>query len=87
MTTTTTTPTPTPTQTPTPTLLDLRRAAGLTQTQLADRVGCRQHTISDLERGVSHASLSLARRLAAALGVTIDVIAQALDAGTSGTAS
>lgn len=73
--------------TPTPTLLDLRRAAGLTQTQLADRVGCRQHTISDLERGVSHASLSLAKRLAVELGVSLDVVAQALDAGTNETAS
>lgn len=70
-----------------PTLLDLRRAAGLTQTQLAERVGCKQHTISDLERGVSRASLHMARRLAVELGVTLDAVAQALDMGAGGSAS
>ena len=51
-------------------LRELRDAAGLTQRQLAAKVGIRQATISDLENGHSQRiDLSLVDRLAKVLGV------------------
>ena len=51
-------------------LKQLRRAAGLTQAQLAEKVGVYQGTISDHERGkATRIDLSLIERLAEALGV------------------
>jgi ribosome-binding protein aMBF1 (putative translation factor) len=44
-----------------------RRAAGLTQQQLADRVGTRQETISRIESGKHTASVKLIDRIDAAL--------------------
>ena len=47
-----------------------REAAGLTQSELAKRVGVRQATISDLETGKSRRiELDLLEKLAKALGV------------------
>jgi len=57
----------------TPTVLNLaalRQKAGLTQTELAEAVGVRQATISDLETGKSRRiELDLLDRLASALRV------------------
>ena len=51
-------------------LKQLRKAAGLTQAQLAEMVGVYQGTISDHERGkATRIDLSLIERLAEALGV------------------
>ena len=51
-------------------LKQLRKAAGLTQAQLAEKVGVYQGTISDHERGkATRIDLSLLERLADALGV------------------
>lgn len=51
------------------TLKRLREQAGLTQAQLAESVGVRQATISDLENGHSRRiELDLVERLADALG-------------------
>ncbi len=51
-------------------LKQLRKAAGLTQAQLAEKVGVYQGTISDHERGkATRIDLSLIERLAEALGV------------------
>lgn len=48
-----------------------RMAAGLTQTQLADRLGCRQKDISRWEHGVRSPSLPYALALSDALGVPV----------------
>jgi len=51
-------------------LRELREAAGLTQEELADKVGIYQGTISDHERGkATRIDLSLIERLADALEV------------------
>lgn len=49
----------------------LRGAAGLEQAELAERAGCSQPHLSDLERGWASASVGLLKRLAAALGCQI----------------
>lgn len=50
---------------------DLRKAAGLTQHQLADRAGIAQSTLGDIERNATKHSLGpTAQRLAAALNVS-----------------
>jgi len=49
-----------------------RARAGLTQEQLADRVGVRRETIVFLEKGRYNPSLRLAYRVARALGASID---------------
>lgn len=52
------------------TLKEAREAAGITQAELAARVGVRQATISDLETGKSgRIELELLDRLASAVGV------------------
>lgn len=51
-----------------------RKAAGLTQAELAEKAGVRTATVSDIERGAD-ARLDTMRRLAAALGLAIDDIA------------
>jgi len=57
------------------TVHDLREEEGLTQTDLARRIGTRQPNISRLERGeaASLPSLDLLNRVAAALGGRLDV--------------
>ena len=50
-------------------LARIRRARGLTQTQLAEAVGCNQATISKIEAGGNY-TLSLADRIATALRVS-----------------
>jgi DNA-binding XRE family transcriptional regulator len=50
-----------------------RTEAGLTQTELAERIGTKQQTIARLEAGGREPALSTLTRIAAALGGTIDV--------------
>lgn len=58
-------------------LRDARRAAGLTQAQLAAKVGCDQTQISKLEAGtVAEPSHSLVVRICRALGVQPSQIAE-----------
>ncbi len=47
----------------------LRKALGLTQEELADRVGLRQAQISELESARNNIKIDNLHRLAAALGV------------------
>ncbi|MDO5658308.1 MAG: helix-turn-helix transcriptional regulator [Paracoccus sp. (in: a-proteobacteria)] len=52
-----------------------RKAAGLTQTELADRAGLRTATVSDIESGKIDPRLSSMKALAEALGLDLDSIA------------
>lgn len=52
-------------------LREHRKAAWLTQCELAAQVGCAQNYLSDLEAGKRDPSLSLALRLAELLGKPI----------------
>ena len=47
-----------------------REQAGLSQRELAEKVGCHYMTISELERGTQEPAWPLVRALARALGVT-----------------
>ena len=53
-----------------------RKARGLTQAQLAGKTGVRPATISDIESGKSHGRFDVMQRIAAALGVGLDDLAQ-----------
>lgn len=54
-------------------LVELRRAAGLSQTQLAARMGTSQSAIARLEAGDADIRLSTLERYAAALGQRLQV--------------
>lgn len=49
-----------------------RKAARMTQSQLADRSGVSRQTISDIETGKHDPTISVALLLARALGVKVD---------------
>jgi len=51
-----------------------RTAAGLTQQELAERVGVSRKTINTVENGVFVPSTVLALKLAAALGTTVEAL-------------
>jgi putative transcriptional regulator len=53
-------------------LKDLRAGAGLTQAELADRVGVSRKTINTVENGVFTPSTTLALKLARALKVSVE---------------
>ena len=53
-------------------LKDVRIAAGLTQAELAERVGVSRKTINTVENGVFIPSTLLALRLAQELGVRVE---------------
>lgn len=48
-----------------------RTAAGLSQAQLAERVGCHPVTVSELERGTQEPAWPLVLACAAALGIEV----------------
>ena len=52
-------------------MLEYRTRSGMTQQELADRVGCRRETIGKLEKGRYNPSLKLAMDIAEELGVTV----------------
>lgn len=54
-------------------LLDARKNAGLTQQELADRIGADKGYISRLERGITIPTVSTLYRLAAAMGLTVEL--------------
>ncbi|MEN9797714.1 MAG: Helix-turn-helix domain [Pseudomonadota bacterium] len=51
-----------------------RNAAGMTQSRLAERAGIEVQSLSRIERGAYEPSLSTAVALAAALGMTLDLL-------------
>ena len=55
-------------------LIEARAAAGLTQHELAERIGTKQSSISRLENGDAEPSFDMLRRLAAALNVSFEIL-------------
>jgi len=55
-------------------LKPLRKAANLTQQQLADKSGISRVTLARIETGACNPSLDTLRALSAALGCTIDTL-------------
>ncbi len=55
-------------------LKELRTEAGLTQAELADRIGVSRKTINTVENGVFIPSTLLALDLARALGTTVETL-------------
>lgn len=55
-------------------LIHARLSAGLTQAQLAERIGTKQSSISRLEGGDAEPSFDMLRRLAAALNVSFEIL-------------
>ncbi|MBI4911245.1 MAG: helix-turn-helix transcriptional regulator [Acidobacteria bacterium] len=56
-------------------------AGGLTQEELAERVGATRQTILAIEKGSYNPSVGLALRLAAALGTTVEQLFQLEEGG------
>lgn len=54
-------------------LLDARKKAGLTQKELAERIGANKGYISRLERGLTIPTVSTLYRIAAAMGLTVEL--------------
>lgn len=54
-------------------LLDARKRAGLTQQELAEKIGADKGYISRLERGLTIPSVSTLYRLAAAMGLVVEL--------------
>ena len=52
-------------------MLEYRRRKGISQQELADRVGCRRETIGKLENGKYNPSLKLALDVAAVLDASV----------------
>ena len=54
-------------------MIDARKAAGLTQKQLADKTGIAQSDISKLENGSANPSLRTLQRLAQGMGMKMKI--------------
>lgn len=54
-------------------LLDARKNAGLTQTELAERIGADKGYISRIERGLTLPTVSTFYRIVSALGLTVEL--------------
>ena len=54
-------------------LLEARKKAGLTQKELAERIGANKGYISRLERGLTIPTVSTLYRIAAAMGLTVEL--------------
>ena len=54
-------------------LLDARKQAGLTQQELADRIGANKGYISRIERGLIIPSVATLYRIAAAMGLSVEL--------------
>jgi transcriptional regulator with XRE-family HTH domain len=60
-------------------LVETRRAAGVTQVQLAERIGERQSHLSKMERGEVRLDLIQVRTICAALGTTLPAFVRELE--------
>lgn len=63
---------------------EARKAAGMTQTELANAAGVSQPYIVDLERGARGAKPETWERIASALGVTVEELREVYTAPTDG---
>lgn len=54
-------------------LLDARKNAGLTQAELAERIGAEKGYISRIERGLIVPSVSTLYRIVSAMGLTVEL--------------
>lgn len=54
-------------------LLDARKNAGLTQKELAERIGADKGYISRIERGLTVPTVSTLYRIAAAMGMSVEL--------------
>ena len=54
-------------------LLDERKNAGLTQQELADRIGANKGYISRIERGLTVPTVATLYKIASAMGLTIEL--------------
>jgi ribosome-binding protein aMBF1 (putative translation factor) len=54
-------------------LLDARKNAGLTQQELAERIGANKGYVSRMERGLVTPSVSTLYRIAAAMGLAVEL--------------
>ena len=54
-------------------LLDARKNAGLTQQELADRIGANNGYISRIERGLTVPTVATLYKIASAMGLTIEL--------------
>lgn len=54
-------------------LLDARKEAGMTQTELAERIGADKSYISRVERGLTIPSISTFYRMVSAMGLTVEL--------------
>lgn len=56
------------------TIKELRKSRNLTQSKLAELLEIKQPTVVDYEKGRKKPSIELAKRMAAALGVSLDAL-------------
>lgn len=54
-------------------LLDARKQSGMTQTQLADKIGADKSYISRIERGLTIPSISTFYRMVSAMGLSVEL--------------
>ncbi|MCF0165477.1 MAG: helix-turn-helix transcriptional regulator [Bacteroidales bacterium] len=54
-------------------LLDARKQAGLTQSELADKIGADKSYISRVERGLTIPSISMFYRMVSAMGLNVEL--------------
>jgi len=64
-------------------LKQLRSDIGMTQSELADKSGLRQATLSSLENGRTKAQTGITTALASAMGCSVEVIREALENSVS----
>lgn len=54
-------------------LLDARKESGMTQTELAEKIGADKSYISRIERGLTIPSISTFYRIVSAMGLTVEL--------------
>lgn len=54
-------------------LLDARKESGMTQSQLAEKIGTDKSYISRVERGITIPSISTFYRMVSAMGLTVEL--------------
>ena len=60
-------------------LKELRKKAGFSQNELAEKISVLQNTISNWENGVSRPSLDVIPKLANVLGVTVEEVVKCFE--------